>query len=288
MKREMFVPKIKISLLAVFSLCLLTGCSKEHHETLQGYIEGRFNYLASNYSGTLVQLLVSRGATVKAGQTLAILDPQPQKAALDQANENLLRAEAEYEQTKTNLALTQLTLARNQALKKKDVIAQETLDTARTNQDATQAQLRAALANLAAMKAASAQAKWSYAQKVVVAPLDGEIFDNYYEVGDLVPANYPILGLLSPHNVSLIFFIPEEWLSRIRVGDTMQFFCDKVKNCLPAKIQFISPNAEYTPPVIYSQKSRKKLVYRVEAKVCPEVTKFLHPGQPVDVELTVR
>jgi HlyD family secretion protein len=282
------VPRIKISLFTVLYLCLLVGCSREHHETLQGYIEGRFNYLASNYSGALVKLFVSRGTQVKAGQTLAILDPEPQKAALDQANENLLQAEAQYEQTKTNLALTAVTLARNQALMKKDVIAQETLDTARTNQDATQAQLRAALANLAAMKAASAQARWAYAQKTIVAPLDGEIFDNYYEVGDLVPANYPILGLLSPNNVSVIFFIPEPWLSRIKIGDPVQFFCDSKNKCLCAKIQFISPNAEYTPPVIYSQRSREKLVYRVEAKVPSDVTQYLHPGQPVGVDLTIR
>jgi HlyD family secretion protein len=48
-------------------------------------------------------------------------------------------------------------------------------------------------------------------------------------------------------------------------------------------VNFISPRAEYTPPVIYSQESRSKLVFMIEAVFDPPIAAKLHPGQPVDV-----
>jgi len=274
-------------LILIICALMLASCSSSRHEKLQGYIEGRFNYLASNYAGIVIKLLEKRGNTVKAGQPLAVLDTEPQKAALDAANENLRQAQAQYTQIKANLTLAEVTLSRYIELGKRHAIPQQSIDTAKANRDATLAQLNAANANLLAMRANVSQAKWSYGQKLIIAPLNGKIFDNYYEVGDLVPANYPVFGLLAPENVYLAFFIPEPLLAQISVGEKVQFSCDHCKTNWSATIRFISPNTEYTPPVIYSHDSRQKLVYRVEAAIAPELTSKLHPGQPVDIDITL-
>jgi HlyD family secretion protein len=50
------------------------------------------------------------------------------------------------------------------------------------------------------------------------------------------------------------------------------------------KISFISPKAEYTPPVIYSREVRDKMVFMIEMVFDPAIAAKLHPGQPVDVE----
>jgi len=50
-------------------------------------------------------------------------------------------------------------------------------------------------------------------------------------------------------------------------------------------ITFISPQNEYTPPVIYSNENRSKLVFMVIAKPSVQTTAELHPGQPVEVTL---
>ena len=52
---------------------------------------------------------------------------------------------------------------------------------------------------------------------------------------------------------------------------------------LAATISFISPQAEYTPPVIYSESIRAKLVYMVEARPSPEQAASINPGQPIAV-----
>jgi HlyD family secretion protein len=54
---------------------------------------------------------------------------------------------------------------------------------------------------------------------------------------------------------------------------------------LAATVAFLAPQAEFTPPVIYSKDARAKLVFLVEAKPAAELAMRLHPGQPVDVTL---
>jgi HlyD family secretion protein len=50
-------------------------------------------------------------------------------------------------------------------------------------------------------------------------------------------------------------------------------------------VSFVSPKAEYTPPVIYSRESRAKLVFLVEARPAAADATRLHPGQPVEIAL---
>ena len=52
-------------------------------------------------------------------------------------------------------------------------------------------------------------------------------------------------------------------------------------------MNYISTQAEFTPPVIYSRENRAKLVFMIEAKFSPADAAELRPGQPVDVKLAV-
>jgi HlyD family secretion protein len=92
-----------------------------------------------------------------------------------------------------------------------------------------------------------------------------------------------VVQLLPPANVKIRLFVPEPRLGSVRIGDEVQVRCDACARGLTAAISFISPDAEYTPPVIYSREMRAKLVYLVEAR--PREPGALRPGQPVDVIL---
>ena len=84
-----------------------------------------------------------------------------------------------------------------------------------------------------------------------------------------------------PHSrIKVRFFVPEKALAGYRVGRTVRFGCDGCAKGLTARIDFVSPRPEFTPPVIYSREARDRLVYLVEAR--PSLR--LNPGQPVDVE----
>ena len=59
--------------------------------------------------------------------------------------------------------------------------------------------------------------------------------------------------------------------------------CDRCPPDFAATVSFISPQAEFTPPVIYSREERSKLVFLIEA--LPNKPEALRVGQPIDVAL---
>ena len=95
----------------------------------------------------------------------------------------------------------------------------------------------------------------------------------------------PVLSILAPRDIKAIFFVPEMTLSQITLGDSVHVECDSCRQTYVAKVSFISPSAEYTPPVIYSNETRYKLVYRIEAEFDQKDAVQLHPGQPIYVKV---
>jgi HlyD family secretion protein len=134
-------------------------------------------------------------------------------------------------------------------------------------------------------KAGLAQAQWRVDQRHATAPVAALVSDTYARPGETINAGNPVVELLPPQNVLTRFFVPETELARLRVGDHLTISCDSCAPDLEATITFIAPQAEFTPPVIYSKESRAKLVFLVEAKPNASDAARLHPGQPVDVKL---
>jgi hypothetical protein len=131
---------------------------------------------------------------------------------------------------------------------------------------------------------ALARAEWDLAQKHQKAPHSGLVFDTLYRPGEWVPAGHPVVVLLPPPNIKVRAFVPETWVGALKVGQGVRVFVDGVPDAFPGTLSYISPRAEYTPPVIYSRESRAKLVFLIEARFDPRVAVSLHPGQPVDIE----
>jgi len=71
----------------------------------------------------------------------------------------------------------------------------------------------------------------------------------------------------------------------LKLGQKISVHCDGCSADVPAAITFISNQVEYTPPVIYSNENRAKLVFMVIAKPAVEKAPLLHPGQPLEVTL---
>ena len=69
---------------------LAPGCSRKPSNSYQGYVEGKFVYVASPQGGRLTHLLVSRGETIASSHPLFSLDQEPEAAAVRQA-EQLVR-----------------------------------------------------------------------------------------------------------------------------------------------------------------------------------------------------
>jgi HlyD family secretion protein len=237
-------------------LLLFAGCSDPPKNRFQGYAEGEFVYVASPLGGQLEKLSVQRGEQVTVGQPLFALDETAEKAAREQSEAALVLSEAEF--------------ARHENLLRTGATAIQEMDRARSTRDQDKKRLT--------------QANWNFEQKRQAAPRAGLVYDTLYREGEWVPAGKPVVVLLPPQNIKVRAFVPEMRVGSIHYGDAVHVTVDGVQNPFVGKVSYISPRAEYTPPVIYSRETRAKLVYMVESIFDPEVAVNLHPGQPVDVE----
>lgn len=307
----------------VTALCWMTSCSQPGSQKLQGYVEGEFVYVASPLPGALEVLKVKRGMQVKAGDALFALECASEKASLEEAAGQLRQAEASWQdvqqgkrpteidsleaqlqQARAALMLSEKELARQEEMARvRGATPPQEVDRARSLREQNQQkvaqleadlktaqlgsrsnQVAAAAANVKSMQARLARAEWELSQKSQSAPQAGLVFDTLYREGEWVAAGRPVVALLPPANVKARVFVPEVLLGRIHSGDRAQVTVDGVAPAINGKVSFISPQAEYTPPVLYSQENRDKLVFLVELVFEPESAAKLHPGQPVEVQ----
>jgi len=305
------------------ALAGLAGCSADQPSTYQGYVEGEYVYLASPLGGRLERLLVQRGQSVEARAPLFELEADEERAAKQQADEQLKAAQAqladlrhgrrapELDVVRAQLAQAQAAeaqaaqqLQRDEAQFDAGGIARAQRDDSRANLaikaarvrelaeqlqvsrlPARSEQIRAQDAQVAAARAVAAQLAWRLDRKQVAAAQAGLVVDTLYREGEWVSAGSPVVRLLPPGNVKLRFFVPEAMVGAIRPGRKLMLHCDGCAADIPASVSFIADAPEYTPPVIYSNATRAKLVFMVEARPAPENAPALRPGQPVTVTL---
>jgi len=274
----------------VFLLLLayvLNGCEPAHYE-IQGYIEGRFTYISSNFTGKLKSLFARRGMKVNPGDLLFTLEELPQSASLEAAEAELKVALDEKQQADERLQYTEKVRDRREILEQKKLIAPETVDTAEIDYLEAKDKLDSAVAKLESARAKLKESTWSLEQKSVKTSVAASVIDTFFNVDEIVPANKAVLSLLDPNNITFIFYVPEPILTEIQIGEEIKIKMDGQSETIPAKVNFISPNAEYTPPVLYSDLYRSKLVYRIEALPGLKDAWKLHPGQPVTILLKKR
>jgi len=309
--------------LLLAALLAVTGCSGKPPAGYQGYVEGEFVHVSSSEAGRLVRISVTRGQRVRAGAPLFALESINEAAAQRQARHRLSAAEAQLEDLRTGNRPQELeviraqraqaiaegkksaaALVRDEAQYKAGGISSARLDESRARAESDAARIRefssrldvaglsarddrikAQAANSAAARAALEQAEWKLAQKAVAASGAGLVFDVMYREGEWVRAGSPVVRLLPPENIKVRFFVPETLLGAMTPGKDVLLRIDGRPAEIPAKVTYISTESEYTPPVIYSNDTRSKLVYMIEARPSADNAVVLHPGQPVEVKV---
>ena len=176
------------------------------------------------------------------------------------------------------------------AVANKDIdSARATLREANANVAAAQKAADARRAEIAQARAQTLQAAGGkrsvdiqVGQLSPVAPAAGRVRQVYYQPGEWVAANQVVASLIPDRKVKLRFFVPEKAVAHYRTGQTIRFSCDGCARGLTARIGYVSPEPEYTPPIIYSRDSRDRLVFEVEAY--PVNPDRLDSGLPIEVE----
>ena len=239
----------------VFVTLALAGCDNSDDRVLQGWVEAELIFVSPDEQGRVESLKVREGDHVKKGDLLFTVDDDLQKADVVVRNTAVINAQQAFDRAKELL--------------------KSAAGTQRTYDDA-EAALRQAKANLE-------WAQTRLARRNAHSPSDGTIEQIYYRPGETVPAGRPVVALLPPGNLKIRFFAPQAALPELNYGDVVGISCDGCDKDLTAKISFIARSAEFTPPLIYSQEERAKLVFLIEAR--PERPEKFRVGQPVTVTL---
>jgi HlyD family secretion protein len=287
-----------------------------------GYVEGEFVLLAPIEVAEVRSVAFKRGDRVKAGDTVAVMETSDMTIAVAQAEAALAQAEANLADLQIGkrpeeIAVLEATMKSAQAQKaeaervvarlgdllKRGIATQADYDQAETQLNVQTAMVGQAEANLAvarlparpeaikaaenAVKQARAsldQANWRLSKRTITAPAAGRIDDIIRNPGDLAGPSAPIMSMLPDGAVKLRLYLPETSFSSVKVGSLLDVRCDGCKPGLTARVSYVSPDPEFTPPVIYSLETRQKLVFLIEARPEGEASP-LQPGQIVDVSL---
>jgi HlyD family secretion protein len=221
----------------------------------QGWVEAELIFVSAEEPGRLETLSVREGDSVEVGSPLFAVDADLQRAAVAENEAAVVNARQTYE--------------RAQALLKRAVGSQKSFDDAEATLRSAEARLNSTRTRLERRKVAS--------------PVQGSVQEVYFRTGEMVQAGRPIVSLLPPNNTKVRFFVPQATLPSLKIDDRINVTCDGCKTGLLARVSFISAQAEFTPPVIYSREERVRLVFRIEAR--PEQPENLRVGQPVSVTL---
>jgi HlyD family secretion protein len=314
--------RIRIAaVLSLCALASTAACTNGKPSSFQGYVEGEFVHAASGSAGRLQHLLVQRGQTVEAATPLFDLASEQETAAVRQADDALSASRAQLAdlgsgKRSAEIAVIEAQLAQAAASEQQSAgqLARDTaqldaggiprmqLEASRAKNDVDAArvrelsgqlevarmgarpeQIRAQSSQVAAASAALDQSKDRLDEKHVVAMQGGVIVDTLFREGEWVPAGSPVVRMLPPGNLKVRFFVPQPAVSQFPVGRAVAIHCPGDEKPIAGSVTYVSTELEYTPPVIYSNDTRAKLVFMIEARPEAAAASSLHPGQPVDV-----
>lgn len=320
MKRILPLAAIGIAVLA--ALIWLAFGRGEGPEPWLGYVEGEAIEVAAPVSGQLAALNVQRGGQVTAGQPLFALNAATTEAELKRLKAQLASAQAQRDDlTKARQRPAELDIARAQqaaaraevtrtareyqriaTLAQRGFATKSQLDAARAAADGARAslsqaqaseasgelagrvdQIAAADAQIAAAQAAIAAQSRRGEEISPLAPAAGLVEQTYFNPGEWVPANTPVVRLLPPRRVKIRFYAPQAAVAGLKPGSKVTVTCDGCGGPVAATVRYVAPQAEFTPPVIYSERARAKLVFLVEAYPDSGIERF-RPGLPVEVQ----
>ncbi|MCK9531933.1 MAG: HlyD family efflux transporter periplasmic adaptor subunit [Gammaproteobacteria bacterium] len=290
---------------------------------LSGTVEVREVDLSFRVGGRLVERRVDEGQPVEAGAVVARLDPEPYRLAVQRARaeaqaaearlaalragtrvQELRAAEAAQRSAQQRLAFARAEEARVADIAARNLASQQDLERARLERQVARAQLDEADERLALLREgpraediAGAEAEWRArvaavelaAQQLddatLVSPVGGVVSVRLAETGEMLQAGQPILRVAALDAPWVRAFLPETWLSRVRLGQAAEVRVDGLPDTVfPGRLSFISPEAEFTPRTVETQELRTDLVYRVTIDVS-DAQGRLKRGMPADVYL---
>ena len=324
MNKKLLIALVMIAAAATTAFVMLRRTPRSAQELkVSGTMEVTSVELSFKVGGRLTQRLVDEGQMVTAGQVLARLEDDELKdersaRSADQRAAQAGLADLQAGSRREEIAQGEAALARMKAdaerrandavrmenLYKREVIPLKDLEAARAGRDTSAAAAREAEEHLRLLRvgprpdavrekraraeaagAGLSLAETRLSQSTLSAPLAGLILAKHAEPGEMLAPGAPVVTVGKMDEVWLRAYIPENELGRVKVGQPARITVDTWPGrVFEGRISFISPQAEFTPKNVQTEKERVKLVYRI--KVDAENSSHeLKNNMPVDAEI---
>jgi len=316
-----------VIIIAVAAILLLRRPSPSSSSLkISGTVEATTVTVGFKVNGRIKERPVDEGATVKVGQLLARLetDDLQQEVALRRAeleaatavlaelkagsrSEEIAQARAALDRAEAEENRLTADFARQEELYRREVISTHDFEAARSAYQMAKAQarelrerlgmvrkgprietIRQARARVGSARAALELASNRLNDATLFSPTAGSVLAKHQEPGELVNAGTPVLTIGDLESVWIRAYIPETDLGRVKLGQTARITGDTFPGrAYQGTVSFISPEAEFTPKNVQTEKERVKLVFRIKITV-PNPQHELKPGMPVNAELTLK
>lgn len=250
-----------------------------------GRIEADQVDISAKSAGRLRDVLVREGDLVSAGQIVAQIDTtellaQRAKYVADQTAQeaSMLEARAAVAQRQAELTLKEASRRRVLALVDTGAVSRQTLDQAQSERDSARALLEAAERNVIARERSIHAAKAlvdlvdaQIADATLTAPVKGRVLYRLATPGEVVSAGGKVLTIVNLSEIYMEIYLPSAQAMQVPIGSQARIQFDGADFAVPAKVSFVSPEAQFTPKQVETRSERDKLMFRVKLRVPPSL-----------------
>lgn len=251
-----------------------------------GRIEAERVDIALKFGGRIAEVLVDEGQMVAAGDVIARIDSTELEAqiraalaATRQAQQELAQAKALVAQREGELVVAKAALDRTETLAARGYATGETLDQRRSQEITAVAALNAARAQIAyaeaaieASKARVAAQRANLADYTLVAPRSGRVQYRLAEPGEILAAGGKVVSLLDLTDVYMDIYLPTDDAGRLRFGAEARLVLDAAPQyVIPATVDFVASEAQFTPKYVETESEREKLMFRVKLQIPADI-----------------
>ncbi|TDK49006.1 HlyD family efflux transporter periplasmic adaptor subunit [Antarcticimicrobium luteum] len=247
-----------------------------------GRLEAQTVDAATKYAGRLTSVTVREGDLLTAGEVIAQMETSDAMAKLNGAKAAVLRSraakalsEATLMQAQSTFDVARITYERAVKLHESGTTAQSVLDdatntlnSAKASVAMARAQISDAEALIAVSEAEEQQVQLMLDDLTIRAPLRGRALYRLHEPGEVIAAGAPVVTMLDLTDVYMNIYLPAVVAGRLALGDEARLILDPIPDqVVPARITFISPDAQFTPKNVETAEQREELVFRVRLTV---------------------
>ena len=186
--------------------------------------------VGTQVSGAIESMSADFNSIVRKGQVLARLEPSLYKSAIEQAQANVQRAQADLERTRVTADDAKAKLGRATELAARELIPRNELDNAQLAYDTAATQIRSSEAALSQARASLRQAQVNLDKTVILSPIDGIVISRNVDVGQTVASSLsaPTLFVIAADltRMQLNASVDESDMGRIAKGQPVTFSVD--------------------------------------------------------------